>query len=408
MQLKFNAQVKNYETLFGLYSPKGLDSHFFHKFIKFIHGFHQVQNQDSANFSTIVVDATSYLNNTYNIPLNYQANIGTPLNIFLKYLTKIYNIFPIPKKYNTHEVNKIFCNSSYCYNNDTSIGPAIVIGDDIENPLAQNLIQNVGLEINYLFAIFHEFSHHIQTTLSEHDEYDILEHVIDVAKNIHLEHYNNNFQSHKDYGDVENNFLESLYTNTEECYADTGSLLILRNMQISNNTYDKNSFLTIIKSVHNARIHVNYGQSKIIYKELPLFTHFTNIVSDVWMEQICSSEEKVLSLQEIHNFCNDVKRIAAARLIYLLYNSNECYKQIINSLELASYNEELNFYYIDMESENEHLGELVLNTVGDNWLKSFEENKKHLMKVNQSLSVSDYFYLATHQTNKEGKLNIIS
>lgn len=338
--------------------------------------------------------------------LNFQLNVDTNFNKLLKTFSTLSYLVSDNRDFMANMFSS-FENVLYSpVNEDTTI----VISSQMDGKLANALKESLPKQKQLDFILFHELGHYIEHHC-EKNEGTYMHNLIETIRDIKELSYANLIHEHDDYSIVNKSILTSLSRLPGEIYADTASLLLMRNKAIENSTFDKEDMLTTVLHIQNARTQENYEKAypDDIDEIIPQFTHKTSIIMDLIYEKINNLENNLLTLEDINKICCDIKEIGMARAFHSLLKSNPMFIDQVDALIATEFDGEK--YFINRaEFKNKAivLESEIKELVGNQWIDDFNQKIQKAEPHKQLLGSRIIFNLGFNETDTKGNINLLS
>ena len=240
------------------------------------------------------IDSAPHLNN-----MSVNINVKSYLNTVLKTAFDIKHLFGKPKKIEGLPSLNDMAANIHTFNKRIVIGTNFFTKQHYFN-LGYELKEKLGLEKAIGFVIYHEASHSFETTnnslysyekeLSGKSSYEVKQlikigrlcNLVNVLSNEKECDKNNlmlELTDNKELVPLNHDFINNIATLKSEIYADSGAILIQRNADILNGTYNKEDTTRYIDNIIDCRNRENQD-SLIIHENdehiyTSTFNHFT-------------------------------------------------------------------------------------------------------------------------------------
>lgn len=323
-------------------------------------------NKENKNLDTILESISfleQYLPKNFIKNINFQINVKSKVNIFLKKITNSkFDSFLNEKKAEIDINNNL-----------------VILGTDIGHSF--NYINtNLSLKESIKLTVYHEIGHSVQYYMAKNfNDNQTIDPIIEKIRWVTELTTNYPKKLNKINKILKNNNLEEinfnesiwLFKNYKEVYADVFSCLLKRNEDIENGIFDKNKEQLMIGSLIKDRIkeQLDNVEGGGPYN----FSHLTSEGLSYLKNKLNSMPIKQFSLEEIHFIAEKAIEINLSRIMITKSiadpNIKKMYESIfhINNLDFEG-NIDLNKY--DTKKYDEEMFKLR-NLAKESWVDSF-------------------------------------
>lgn len=267
------------------------------------------------------------------------------------------------------------------------------------NDFIGNLNNNIGLDKSVQLILLHEFSHIFQivNNTKNGSQYDSTFMKIWVLSDrlTRDDKFLSKFKAqiendpHQQFNPINTKFLSEVAVLPREIFADVGAILLRRNMEINNGTFDANQEKEIMKAIKESRNSEQLYHSEFRGHPSTAFDHFTS-EGISHLEQVYDNlPSRHLSIEEISRICEKCIEVGFSRFVLTSIASNEeslaQFKNIFYLQPTTDENHKVIDVNLDTSNTTNHFissVEQLRRLAGEDWVKSFEEKKEEINSLN--------------------------
>lgn len=271
--------------------------------------------------------------------------------------------------------------------------------EEKENSFTNYLIEKLGLEKTIDFIVFHEASHSFEHVNKKSygiewdqkisDLYPLTSRLMLNYKESEMNILNKNIsdKSIKEIPLVDPCFMEEINSLHKEIYADVGAILLLRNKDIIEKKYSKESIESILNNIIESRQCEQDSNKLNMYTKsyVSIFNHFTSPGLEYFKSQINELPEKVLSQEEIHYYAQNAVKKGVARVLVASSMANN---ENIGQLKILFYlnNDGDDFKLPDTFEPHIFKDKMMAlkELAGEDWGAKFHKNIELIKELNPS------------------------
>jgi hypothetical protein len=208
----------------------------------------------------------------------------------------------------------------------------MIISSEMFHSKDLNVLNQLGTDRAIQYVIFHEASHSFQTTNEMKNGTELNEHISSFFKKLtHLQEIsekNPEFikvhdllkeiqEGKKEFYAPRPQFMRDLQTLFREMYADVGSVLLSRNLDIKNGVFSKERTEELVNIISEDRItsHPIIPDMKYPGNYRYSFCHFTSQALNHLNEISDAMPNKVLTQKEMQDYCTECAQVGFARFL---------------------------------------------------------------------------------------------
>jgi hypothetical protein len=273
-----------------------------------------------------------------------------------------------------------------------------IFTDTQANSFGPGLINAIGVEDTIKYVVFHEASHAFEkTNINKNGMHwdNNVSPVLDIASHYNKDTTAKNFPSinsvdllnHNikeqglDFAPLDKTFLRDIHVLHGEIYADVGSILLNRNLDIIEGNYSKNRTENLISVISDARFDEQQKASSFTSNASSRSNHFTTPGLSHLKTMIENIPERVLSQTEINTYANECSKVGLARTIIATAIADPDKMSQLKTIFHTSNN----FFDNDLDIEKTPNPDLVTSrynalkeTAGKNWFQQYSHDVKKL------------------------------
>lgn len=247
------------------------------------------------------------------------------------------------------------------------------------------------------FIVFHEFYHCVDVMNKNSTNAEQLNIIDNLFNNLHYLSISDGIENLY-YLDEENKLGEKVKVSkvaakmikllnylSEETYADTSSLLLMRNKAILNKTYVVSDFESKVKQVSYTRnfLKNQYFKSDRMLESLSCI-HFTSPGIEQLIEDMKDLPLKELSNKEIHDISKKCSQTALAKVLLTLIDTYGFILPQLNKILKIEHYYENHFFLNRCYIEKNYIMETLKEFVPEKWYKKYKERKEIIRGIKNS------------------------
>lgn len=285
---------------------------------------------------------------------------------------------------------------------------SLVVSANVSDVFFQTMIKKIGLEKTFDFVFFHEAAHHMEAFADKEFQNPMNKDINGFLGKI----VNAQKLGYKDLVDpetfspIKHNIAGSLVSLKKEIYADTVSILTLRNRDIAEGVYNKNETLNFINDIKETRSILHQTNNEGVEPSLYQFTHSTAIGMDYLHEKIQSKDSAPMSMQEMDVFAKDVQSVALARTIHTLkISASDDFIPQLNTIACVQFNGETGMPFLETENRAEKFieqSQKIKEIAGQEWAENLSNKISKAKESSPNLSPSEVFNIGFSHKKIEG------